>query len=170
MRFFEQDHITLCYVYPALKNSSVIWSNKKINRMLMPLNVWIVGIDCELYSSLTAQTTGYGLGQNRILVNIIRMHMAAQKQEVVPESHQLRFQYEAPQKTVVCGPMDAMIGEVGPTPDDIENDLADYEYADNSITEGLLENVPKLQGTTKANADIHPGASCPVPSSGSTLG
>jgi hypothetical protein len=33
--------------------------------------------------------------------------------------------------------------------DDTENDLVDYQYACDSITEDLLENVPKLQGTTK---------------------
>jgi hypothetical protein len=45
--------------------------------------------------------------------------------------------------------MDALIGEAAPTPYDTENDLADYEYTGDSITEYLLENVPKLQGMTK---------------------
>jgi hypothetical protein len=42
-----------------------------------------------------------------------------------------------------------MIGKARPTPDDTDNDLADYEYVGDSITEDLLENGPKLQGTTE---------------------
>jgi hypothetical protein len=45
--------------------------------------------------------------------------------------------------------MDAMIGEAGPTCDDTEKELPDYEYIGDSIMEDLLANVPKLQETTK---------------------
>jgi hypothetical protein len=72
----------------------------------------------------------------------------AQQQELVPESHQLRLQYETPRRTVICAVMDAMISEAGPTPDDTEIDLADCEYAGDSIMEDLLKNIPKLQGMT----------------------
>jgi hypothetical protein len=150
VRFFEQDHITLCHVYPALKTLK-----RHLGQHEDPSNADVA--ECLDYWHSIASFIR--VRQHKLLdMDLVKIAFwltsfgctwLAQQKELVPESHQLRLQYEAPRRIVVCGPMDAIIGEAVPTPDYAEIYLADYEYSGDGITEDSLENVPRRQERAK---------------------
>jgi hypothetical protein len=148
VRFFEQDHITLCHVYPAIKILK-----RHLEQQEDPMNADIN----ECLDHWHSIAHFIRLRQRKLLdMDLVKLAFwltsfgctqLAQQQELIPESHQLRLQYEAPRRIVVRGPLDAMATETSAerTPDIKEDHLADCAYAGDSITEDALETISRFQ-------------------------
>jgi hypothetical protein len=147
-RFFEQDHITLCHVYPALKTLK-----RHLTQQKDSLNVDITV--CLPYWRMIAGDIRHRQGKlsDMDLVKVafwltsFGSTCLARQNEFIPESHRFHLEYEHPRQILVRGPLDVMTVEAvpGPAVEFDESDLADYEYTDDSITEESLRSVPRIQ-------------------------
>jgi hypothetical protein len=147
IRFFEQDHITVCHVYPAIKTLKAHLAQQED-----PEKVDIA--ECLDYWRAIADLSR--LRQRKLLemdpvkvafwLILFGCALLAAQRKVIPESHQLRLEYEYPGIVAVHGPLDPMIAEAAPRsgPEFDEGEIADYEFTGDSITEESLGSVPGL--------------------------
>jgi hypothetical protein len=152
VKFFEQDHITLCHVYPTLKTLK-----RHLKQEEDPLSPDIY--ECLNYWRLI--TNFIQLRKCKLLdMDLVKVAFwltsfgctwLAKAQELIPESHQLHLQYEHPQRLAAHGPLDEIMAEVAPRsiPDVNDGDLPDCRYTGDSVTENSFENIPRLPVTSE---------------------
>jgi hypothetical protein len=117
MRLFEQNHMTICYVYPALKKLK-----RHLEQQKHPpnadaaecLDYWLSIVSFIRVSQ--RKLFDMDLVKIAFWLTSFGCTLLAQQQKLIPESHQFRLQYEGPLRTIVSGPMDAIIGEAGRRP------------------------------------------------------
>jgi hypothetical protein len=119
IRFFEQENITLCHISPALRLLKA-----HLTQQEDPEKVDIA--ECLDYWRAIADLIR--LRQRKLLdMDLVKVAFwltsfgcasLADQRKFIPESHQLRLEYEYPRTVAVHGPLDAMIAEaaLGPGP------------------------------------------------------
>jgi hypothetical protein len=157
VKFFEQDSIALCHVYPALKTLkqyfkeqavatqyespelSYSWSwltdrlhfrqRKLLDRDLMKVAFWLTSFGCT---------------------------WLADRNELISRSHQLQLTYEAPRPVSIIGPLEASLilpANTRENAEECEEDAGEHPYLGDEINDESLEeasaiDVPKGETLT----------------------
>jgi hypothetical protein len=154
MRVFEQDAITICDVYSALKMPKCHLTHQEDR----------LKIDITEYLDSWRPIADFVQQRQRNLLDTDLVKVAfwltsfgciglAREEEFIPEDHRPHLQYELPPKTLARGPSEAMTAEAPPWPGGgpelDEGNRADYEHTGNVIKDESITRAPRLQVTRR---------------------
>jgi hypothetical protein len=146
VKFFEQDRISLCHVYPALK---------ALKRYFTDQADTAEGESPELMEGWNSLRQCLHLRQRKLLdrdlarvafwLTSFGYTWLATRNEPIHASHQLRLTYEAPRSLLTVGTLDAAQSvTVAGRANDNEDEVAECPYLGDTITDESLEDVPTI--------------------------
>jgi hypothetical protein len=144
VKFFEQDHISLFHVYPALTafqhhfNEQAARAKSKSPDLFEDWNSFACSLRfrrCKLLDR--------NLVKAAFCLTSFGCTSLAARNELIPDSHQLQLAYETPRKLSIIEPLDATLSVTAPDGEMVD-EARECAYLGSTITDGSLEKMPRI--------------------------
>jgi hypothetical protein len=148
VKFFEQDHISLCHVYPALKtlkrhfNEQAAIAEAECPELLEGWHSLRHYLRFRQYKLLDRD-----LVKAAFSLTSFGCTWLAIRNELIPSSHQLQLAHESPRKLFVIGPLDATLNVATPGGElahNNEDEGQECAYLRDIITDESLEEAARM--------------------------
>lgn len=148
IRFFEQDQVTLCHVYPALKTlKNHFWEEGRSQRDSNPEYATHCTTVLSVIQRRRRKLLDGSLLKAAFWLTSFGCQSIADRSSFIPIPYRLDLTYHAPCAVpLVRGPLEGIWGTVHGSQDleEQEHDEIDCSYTGQVITEDELEQVPKI--------------------------